>query len=253
MKGEEKGEDMAITSLQENPIIGLFFAEDPAEKERFLQMQALTTSAMELIATNRQNIQENLENCRKKTQETLSKCQNYVLELSMKVLSEEVSDSDFDKGNFLIAISQQVNKRFFESAIQLRHITQICEENTLSQNKAFMEMVFLDRMKAIELCNASIDLMTKQQNHQLEIEAIAHQQKLKEHSQQFDQLLQKLKFKDQQRQQECSRELRERQQQRLEDATYQDLASRRARIQQQHQAEVCRLAQEKAKALGQLR
>jgi len=47
--------------------------------------------------------------------------------------------------------------------------------------------------------------------------------------------------------------LRERQQQRLEDATYQDLASRRARIQQQHQAEVCRLAQEKAKALGQLR
>jgi len=180
---------MAITPLQENPIIDLFFAyfaEDPAEKERFLQTQTLTTSAMELIATNRQKIQKHLEHCRENTQETLSKCENYVLELSMKVHSGEISDSDFNKGNFLISISQMVNKVFFEMASHFRDITQVCEEHTLSQNKAFMEMVFLEHMKAIGLCNASIDLMTKHQNLQREIEEMAYQQKLKEHSQNFE-------------------------------------------------------------------
>lgn len=236
---------MAISTSQSNgfceEILQQFlFSKEISEndRQRSQQLQTLVSSSLELVEMNRIQVQQALANCQQKTSELVTKIQKYVSNLTIKFMNDEIQDADFNKGNFLMSMTQEVNKRHFESARQLMQISQLCQERSLQQDLAVMEAFFLERVKELEISATHIDILVQQQNHELEMQEIVHQQKLKQESQSFDQFLRTVKFIDQKRQTEVDNEMRVREQQRLDDVAYQAIAAKRSQIQEQHAREI---------------
>lgn len=123
----------------------------------------------------------------------------------------DVTNSDMNYVDALSQFAKSIANRYFETTTQLMDLQKINQAGKLKGQENIVEMVFDFRMKELKLFGERLQLMRKQETHEIDNEFRVRDQELKEQSMQFDSLMKVVKLENEKDQQEFNKHLAERQ------------------------------------------
>lgn len=232
----------ALTSRE---LIQYSFTEEISlrDQERFTQIQTLVNSGVAMVLANRKLVQEVLQNLWTKAKEIGDKSQTLLLQ--SYDLPAEIIESHVNKCNFLLALSEQVEKRHFETATQMSNMLALASEKGLKENIAMIECMALERLKELEIMNGRVNLLMEQENHELEGMVILQNQQLKQEAQEYDHQMRHAEFVEKQEHTKFEQSMQEREQKRRENVAYEELALKRLEINNHNDIERLKIANAK--------
>ncbi|MBS4164974.1 hypothetical protein NEOC65_000020 [Neochlamydia sp. AcF65] len=121
---------------------------------------------------------------------------------------------DYDERNrsveFTIHLATQVGHRYYETAKQFMDLQRINTDGRFKDYQECIDLVFYARKQELDLLKSRLEVLAHHENHELQIMTALHNQKLKEESQLFDQLMQGANFVSEQNEKEIKFSIEER-------------------------------------------
>lgn len=171
-------------------------ALDPkGDQELLARVKKIADASINQIIENRRKIDAAIETFIKESDKINGKFANMANHL-MDDLSRniEVTQARASNVSFAETVAKQVANRFAETARQLIDLQKLNHEGKLGDCKGVVDLLFYARMKEIELLNSRLDLLQKQENHELQMMIALQNEQLKVEAQRFDQMLQVSNF-----------------------------------------------------------
>jgi len=183
------------------------------DQEMLKRVQALVQTTIHQVVENRAKIDRSIEVFIVKSNEINEKffriATGFMDDISR---DHNVTQARASNVQFAEELAKQTCNRFYESAKQLMELQKINNEGKLGEYKGVIDLVFYARIKEIELLDKRLELLQKQENHELQIMVALQNQELKAEAQRFDQWMQASKFLSSEDQRLFENGLKERQQ-----------------------------------------
>ena len=159
----------------------------------------------------REEIDQSIQDFRQSSSEGNQAFKLVALEQIKQLTSkQEFTQSDLNRVDAASQLAKIIALRFFETSTQLMDLQKMNASGKFDALGEVIQMAFDYRMKEIGLMRERLKTLRVQEEHEIDMETKVRNQQLKEQSQQFDMLMQAVKFDNEKEQQNFNAHLEER-------------------------------------------
>jgi hypothetical protein len=165
------------------------------DKEMLQKVQKIVSATVDAVIGGRERIEASITRFKKESDELNEELSSYAKKLMSRLSSgQSVDTAEADNLKFMVQTAQHVAGRFFETAQQLMELQKMQSAGLLTDYQGAIDLVFYARTKELDLLKTRLEILQKQEDHELKIMIALQDQQLKEESQRFDQIMSVAKF-----------------------------------------------------------